>query len=77
MKPLPTLRRQRPPTAQLPAWEPTLNDRPPNFRHQSKLYLVRCYACDPDRGRENWGPMVAAGICAWCGWGAGTQTTPS
>jgi len=35
-----------------------------------QLYLVRCYNCDPRGliGRENWGPAVATGRCAWCGW---------
>lgn len=46
----------RPPT--------TENDRPPNFRREGKLYLVRCFAC----GAENWAPSVAEGVCAWCGW---------
>ncbi len=35
-----------------------------------KLFLVRCMNC-PDsgeRGRENYGIMVATGRCAWCGW---------
>lgn len=26
--------------------------------------LIRCPKC----GAENWAPMVAAGICAWCGY---------
>lgn len=44
-------------------------DREPNFRDKSgKLYLVRCFACDAERGRENWAMMVARGICSWCGW---------
>ena len=31
-----------------------------------KAYVQRC----PDCGRENWGPAVATGECAWCGWSA-------
>jgi len=31
---------------------------------KGKLYLVWCYACD----RENYGPVVVTGECAWCGW---------
>lgn len=52
---------------------PSLQDRPPNFRDDlhgegGNLYLVRCYACDPEHGRENWAVMVASGTCAFCGW---------
>jgi hypothetical protein len=45
-------------------------DRPPNFRDPETgvLYLVRCFACEPNHGRENWAPAVATGTCAWCGW---------
>ena len=44
-------------------------DRPPNFRDDGgRLFLIRCYACDNERGRENWAPVVATGQCAWCGW---------
>lgn len=40
-----------------------------NFRDKDgKLFLVRCYACEPERGRENYAPIVATGYCAWCGW---------
>lgn len=44
-------------------------DRPPNFRSEDgRLFLVRCFACDPDHGRENWALAVADGTCAFCGW---------
>ena len=43
-------------------------DRHPNFREGDQLYLVRCFACDPVRGRENYIPAAATGKCAWCGW---------
>jgi hypothetical protein len=44
-------------------------DRAPNFRaSDGRLFLVRCFACEPRYGRENWAPVVAAGQCAWCGW---------
>ena len=47
----------------------TINDRPPNFRGaDGELFLVRCFHCDPVRGRENWAPVVTTGECAWCGW---------
>ncbi len=47
----------------------TLQDRSPNFRDsKGRLFLVRCYACEGVRGRENWSPVVATGQCAWCGW---------
>lgn len=47
----------------------TLQDRQPNFRNDDgRLFLVRCFACDPERGRENYAIAVAAGQCAWCGW---------
>lgn len=40
-----------------------------NFRDKNgNLYLVRCYACEPERGRENYAMSVASGQCAWCGW---------
>jgi len=48
----------------------SIQDKSPNFRNaEGKLFLVRCFICDPKRGRENWAPAVASGICAWCGWG--------
>ena len=40
----------------------------PNFVENGELYLMRCYKCDPENGRENWAPYVATGQCAWCGW---------
>lgn len=43
--------------------------RPGNFIAKGKLYLVRCYKCDPVRGRENYLPAAASGKCAWCGAG--------
>jgi len=47
----------------------TIQDKKPNFRDKSgKLFLVRCFACEPERGRENWPPAVATGSCTWCGW---------
>ncbi len=47
----------------------TINDRPPNFRDEGgKLFTVRCYACNPVMGVENYAPSVASGQCAWCGW---------
>lgn len=47
----------------------TIQDRSPNFRDESnKLFLVRCFRCDPERGLENWAPIVALGQCAFCGW---------
>jgi hypothetical protein len=53
----------------------TINDRTPNFRDEDgSLFLRRCFACDPEHGRENWAPAVASGQCAWCGW---TETTES
>lgn len=36
-----------------------------NFRDKDgSLFVVRCPECK----RENWGPAVASGTCAWCGW---------
>jgi hypothetical protein len=47
----------------------TIQDRPPNFRENGKLYLVRCFSCGAEpRGTENYLPAVASGTCAWCGW---------
>jgi hypothetical protein len=49
-------------------------DRPPNFRDKDgKLYLVRCFACSPKRGTENYALSVSSGRCAWCGWEEGKQ----
>ena len=43
-------------------------DRPPNFRDESgHLYLVRCFQCEPERGRENYALAVAVGVCCECG----------
>lgn len=48
---------------------PHPNEQKPNFRDDNdKLFLVRCFACEPDHGRENYLPAVASGQCAWCGW---------
>ena len=48
---------------------PTFQDRRPNFRDEAgNLFLVRCYHCSPEHGRENYAPVVATGTCAWCGW---------
>jgi len=46
----------------------SINDRDPNFRVKGKLYLVRCFSCNPERGTENWAIAVATGVCAACGW---------
>ena len=50
------------------SWKEQL--RHPNFigKKSGKLFLVRCYNCEPERGRENYGISVASGECAWCGW---------
>lgn len=48
--------------------EKTINDRPPNFYEDGRFFLVRCFACDPKHGMENYAMAVASGRCAWCGW---------
>jgi hypothetical protein len=49
-------------------------DRPPNFRNDSgRLFLVRCFVCEPSVGRENWAPAVASGCCAFCNWPNGVE----
>jgi hypothetical protein len=45
-----------------------VNDRPPNWRTDGKLFLRRCYACDEKHGKENYALAVASGQCAFCGW---------
>ena len=46
-----------------------IQEKRPNFRNsEGKLYLVRCFICDPNCGVENYMPAVATGQCAWCGW---------
>ncbi len=48
-----------------------VNDREPNFRWPlgyGRLFLVRCFACEPERGRENWVMAVSSGVCVWCQW---------
>jgi len=47
------------------------NYQHPNFIKDGRLYLIRCYNCNPKYGRENYGPVVASGNCAWCGWTGG------
>lgn len=40
-----------------------------------KWYLERCLSCaEGEHGRENWGPAVASGSCAWCGYKPNTPT---
>lgn len=39
-----------------------------NYLDKGKLFLVSCMNCS-EKGKENYAPAVAAGICAWCGWG--------
>lgn len=51
------------------------NDRYPNFRDNGELFLVRCFACNPEIGKENYAPIVAKGICAWCGWKEDAETS--
>lgn len=34
------------------------------FVAAGKVYLMRCPECE----RENYGPMVSSGQCAWCGY---------
>ncbi len=49
--------------------KPSVNqDCKPNFREEGKLYLVRCFSCGGEYGKENYMPAVATGRCAWCGW---------
>lgn len=44
-------------------------DRHPNFRGEDgRLRLIRCFICEPVRGRENLLSCGAAGVCASCGW---------
>lgn len=44
-------------------------DRQPNFRDEDgRLFLVRCFVCGGEHGRENRAMLVAQGICAWCNW---------
>lgn len=46
-----------------------INDRPPNYRNKDGLLcIIRCFACEPNRGKENWAMAVASGQCQWCGW---------
>ncbi|KKK66212.1 hypothetical protein LCGC14_2966370 [marine sediment metagenome] len=33
-----------------------------------KLFLVRCFNCEPEYGTENSAMAVVSGQCAWCGW---------
>lgn len=43
-------------------------DQFPNFREAGRLFLVRCFSCGGERGKENYAMAVASGQCAWCGW---------
>ena len=55
----------------------TIQDRLPNFRGKlGNLFLVRCFACDPAHGRENYAINVSSGICTWCGWHEKKHETP-
>lgn len=45
------------------------NEQHPNWRDErGKLYLVRCFECGGEEGRENWSIAISSGWCAWCGW---------
>lgn len=47
----------------------TIQDRHPNFRDaDGDLYLIRCFRCDPEYGKENYAANAPLGICTWCGW---------
>jgi hypothetical protein len=49
-------------------------DKAPNFRDKKgKFFLVRCFVCGGDKGKENYAMAVASGICAWCGWVANEE----
>jgi len=39
----------------------------PNFVEGDRFFMVRCFVCDPEHGKENYLPAVASGQCAWCG----------
>ena len=53
-----------------------INDRPPNFRDKDgNLYVLRCFKCDPENGRENHGAAVSSGICAYCGYRGEEETS--
>ena len=52
------------------------NTKHPNFRVDGQLYLVRCFACN-SMGTENYGALVAAGTCAWCGWSEAELLPPT
>jgi len=39
----------------------------PNFTSNKKFFMVRCFKCDPEHGRENHAAAVASGECIWCG----------
>lgn len=48
-----------------------VNDRGPNFYdtdEKGQFYLVKCFACGGEHGKENHAGTVATGQCAWCGW---------
>lgn len=62
-------------TPKMPTEPETVNDRAPNWRKDGRLYLKRCFACEPEFGRENWGIAVATGCCAWCGWDEPQENT--
>jgi len=54
----------------------TVNDRGENFRDENgKLFLVRCYVCGGNAGRENYAMAVASGTCAFCGWNESNEKT--
>lgn len=55
----------------------TIQDREPNFRdEQNNLFLVHCFNCDYEFGRENYSSVVSCGYCNWCGWGRTTKANP-
>lgn len=46
-----------------------INDKEPNYRNEfGSLILIRCFLCEPNKGKGNKPSAVSMGVCGHCNW---------
>lgn len=55
--------------------KPINQHRGPNFIDYGDFYLIRCFQCNPLKGKMNKKQYIQRGVCAWCGWSAEKDDT--